>query len=205
MWSEMAMLTGFSATSDTELRADIQRTDEHPLARLRQRGTWLAQARALAERPCVRRAAAQMGVHRTTAFRWRHRFLQMPATVRATTLAGVAEDDETYVLRSYKGQPRRMQAEQSRAQRRRGGKAAQRGLSDQQVPILVLRDRFGQTANSVLPRDDARHIAQAIAPCVAADTILCTDASRAMAAAARTEGIAHEAVDTARGEPRRGP
>lgn len=44
-----------------------------PLARLRQREKWLTQARALEEGLCLRRAAAQMGVHRTTAFRWRHR------------------------------------------------------------------------------------------------------------------------------------
>jgi len=176
-----------------------------PLARLRQRGKWLAQARALAEGLSVRGAAAQMGVHRTTSFRWRHRFLQLPATVRATALAGVAEGDETDTLRSYKGQPRRLRAEQSRAPRRRGGKAAKRGLSDEQVPTLVLRDRFGQTADYVLARDDARPIAHALAQCVAADAILCTDASRALAAAARTEGIAHEAVNIARGERRRGP
>jgi hypothetical protein len=176
-----------------------------PLARLRQRGKWLAQARALAEGLSVRGAAAQMGVHRTTAFRWRHRFLQLPATVRATALAGVAEGDETYTLRSYKGQPRRLRAEQTRAPRRRGGKAAKRGLSDEQVPTLVLRDRFGQTADYVLARDDARHIAPVLAQCVAGDAILCTDASPALAAAARTEGIAHEALNTARGERRRGP
>ena len=66
-----------------------------PLARLRQRAQWLAQARALTEGLSVRQTAAQMGVHRTTAFRWSHRFLQLPAKVRATALAGVAEGDET--------------------------------------------------------------------------------------------------------------
>ena len=66
-----------------------------PLARLRQREKWLSQASVLEEGLSVRRAAAQMGVHRTTAFRWRHRFLKLPATVQATALAGVAEADET--------------------------------------------------------------------------------------------------------------
>lgn len=54
-----------------------------PLARPRQRGKGLTQARALAEGQSVRGVAAQMGVHRTTAFRWRYRFRQLPATVRA--------------------------------------------------------------------------------------------------------------------------
>jgi transposase-like protein len=49
----------------------------------------------LTEGLSVRQTAAQMGVHRTTAFRWSHRFVRLPAKVRATALAGVAEGDET--------------------------------------------------------------------------------------------------------------
>jgi transposase-like protein len=133
-----------------------------PLARLRQREKWLAQARVLDEDLSVGRAASQLQVHKSTAFRWRHRFLRLASTVRASAMSGVAEADETYTLRSYKGQPRRLRAVQSRAPRRRGGCAAKRGLSDEQVPILVLRDRSGQTADFVLERDDAPHIAPAL-------------------------------------------
>lgn len=175
------------------------------LARLRQREKWLAQARALDEGLSVRRAAAQMGVHRTTAFRWRHRFLELPATVRATALAGVAEADETYILRSYKGQSRRLRAELSRAPRRRGGKAAKRGLSDEQVPVLVLRERSGQTADFLLERADAAHIEPVFARTLADDAVLCTDASAALAAAAKARHLEHHSVNTARGERRRGP
>lgn len=76
----------------------------------------------------MRKAAARMAMHRTTAFRWRHRFLTLPREVKAQQLAGVAEVDETYVLRSCKGQRRRLRAEQTRKPRR-GGRAAKRGLS----------------------------------------------------------------------------
>jgi len=90
-----------------------------PLARLRHRDKWLLQAQALDEGLSVRKAAARMGVHRTTAFRWRHRFLTLPREVKAQHLDGVAEADETYVLRSYKGQRRQLLAEQARKPRRR--------------------------------------------------------------------------------------
>jgi transposase-like protein len=176
-----------------------------PLARLRQREKWLSQASVLEEGLSVRRAAAQMGVHRTTASPWRHRFLRLPATVQATALAGVAEADETYTLRSYKGQPRRLKAEQSRAPRRRGGKAAKRGLSDEQVPVLVLRDRSGQTADFVLERGDARHIEPVFAQTLADDALLCTDASAALGAAARARHLEYHTVKTAQGERRCGP
>ncbi len=178
---------------------------ETPLAGLRHREKWLAQASVLDAALSVRRAAAQMGVHRSTAFRWRHRFLRLASAVRATALAGVAEADETYTLRSYKGQPCRLRAEQSRQPRRRGGKAAKRGLSAEQVPILVLRDRAGQTADFVLARGNAEHVSPALDQALAEDAILCTDASATLAAAAKARDIEHHAINSARGERRRGP
>jgi hypothetical protein len=146
-----------------------------------------------------------MGAHRTTAFRWRHRFLRLPAWVQTTTMSGVAEVDEAYTLRSFKGQPRRLLAEASRAARRRGGKAAKRGLSEEQVPILVLRDRSGHTANFVLQRADAAQIAPVLARTLADDALLCTDASAALAAAASACNLEYRALNSARGERRRGP
>jgi len=131
-------------------------------------------------------------VHRTTEFRWRHRFLRLASGVRATALAGVAKADETYTLRSYKGQ-------------RRGGKAAKCGRSGEQVPILVLRDRCGQTADFVLERADTAHIAPALDHSLAEDAILCSDSSAALVAAAKARGIAHHPLNSARGERRRGP
>ena len=123
-----------------------------PLARLRHRSKWIEHAKAMNEGLSVRKAAARMDVHRTTAFRWRHRFLVVARETKAHKLAGVAEADETYVLRSYKGQRSKLQAEQDRKPRRRGGKAAKRGLCAEQVPILVLRNRAGETADHVLER-----------------------------------------------------
>jgi transposase-like protein len=64
-----------------------------PLARLRYRDKWVEQAQAMNDGLSVRKAAAAMDVHRTTAFRWRHRFLALPRDVKADKLAGVAEAD----------------------------------------------------------------------------------------------------------------
>ena len=75
-----------------------------PLVRLRHRDNWLLQTQALDQGLSVRKAAARMGVHRTTSFRWRHRFLTLPRDVKDQALSGVAEVDETYILRSFKGQ-----------------------------------------------------------------------------------------------------
>lgn len=52
-------------------------------------------------------------------------------------LSGIAGADETVFLELLKGKKRRL----PRARRKRGGKAAKRGLSDEQTPVLICRDR----------------------------------------------------------------
>jgi transposase-like protein len=49
-----------------------------PLARLRYRERWLDQSQALIDGLSVTKAAQQLEVARSTAFRWRHRFLALP-------------------------------------------------------------------------------------------------------------------------------
>ena len=66
-------------------------------------------------------------------------------------LAGIVEADETFVLESRKGE-RKL----DRKPRRRGGKARKRGLSREQVPILVAADRAGETLSHTLPPSTQR-------------------------------------------------
>jgi transposase-like protein len=176
-----------------------------PLARLRHRHKWFEQVQALDEGLSVRKSAARMALHRITAFRWRHRFLALARDAKAQQLSGVAEGDETYVLRSYKGQRRRLLAETARKARHRGGKAAKRGLSAEQVPILVLRNRAGQTTDCVLEAPNKSCVTEALKPALADDAVLCTDGSGLLAAVAAELGIEHRAVNAARGERVRGP
>jgi transposase-like protein len=175
-----------------------------PLARLRHREKWLQQAQVMKEGLSVRKAAARMGVHRTTAFRWRHRFLTVPREVKDQHLTGVVEADEAYFLRSYKGQPRRLRAEQSRQPRPRGGHAAKRGLSDEQVPVLVARNRASQTTDVLLTAANKRGLLAVLPDVMSADAVLCTDGSAMLAAAARALGMEHHGLNTLRGERRRG-
>ena len=52
------------------------------LARLRKKECWLAYGEALAAGMSLTKAAAHCGVHLTTSFRWRHRFLKAPAATQ---------------------------------------------------------------------------------------------------------------------------
>ena len=166
-----------------------------PLARLRQKGKWLAQSEALHESMSITRAAKRLQVARSTAFRWRHRFMATPKTIQAQTLVGIAEADETFFLRSNKGQ-----RHLDRKPRRRGGKAAQRGLSKEQVPVLVARDRSGATATSILAADGKADLVKALKPLLPIDTILCTDGSSVLAAVAKELGIEHRPINVSAGQ-----
>src|SRR5689334_24346317 len=141
------------------------------------------------------KAAAHCGVHLTTSFRWRHRFLRAPAATREA-LGGVVEADETFFRRSHEGSRRRRRgdAPPERRPRRRGERASRRGLSAEQVPALIARDRAGHTADAVLPDPGAAAIAAALGPVTASDAVLCSDGAEAYAVFAARPGLHHEPV-----------
>lgn len=165
-----------------------------PLARLRQKPKWLAYAEVLRDGATITEAAKRLKVARSTAFRWRHRFLALPKTIQAQALMGIAEADETFFLHSRKGQ-----RDLDRRPRRRGGRAAKRGLSREQVPVLVARDRSGATANVVLAADGKADLVAALKPLLPSDTILCTDGSSVLAAAVKEIGVTHRPVNVSAG------
>src|SRR5947208_5462597 len=170
------------------------------LARLRKKACWLRYGQALAAGMSLTKAAAHCGVHLTTGFRWRLRFLRAPAAAREA-LGGVVEADETFFRRSHKGSRRwrRGDAPPERRPRRRGEPAGKRGLSAEQVPALIARDRAGHTVDAVLPDLGAEAIGAALGPVVADDAVLCSDGAKAYAAFAATHGLHHEPVNLAAG------
>jgi transposase-like protein len=170
-----------------------------PLARLRLKSKWLAQQGVLQQGLSVHKAATALAVSPSTAFRWRHRFLRLAQPVKAPALGGVVEADETFFLRSSKGQRPGRQA------RKRGGRASrgQRGMD--LIPVLVARDRSGATADFLLEAVSKDCLSQVLKPRIQLDAILCTDGSAAMAAAASEMGVQHEAMNLSAGERVRGP
>src|SRR5271165_1758669 len=119
-----------------------------PLAGLRMKDKWPAQAEAMIDGVSIAKAAERCDVDYTTAFRWRHRFLISLAGDKPEALSGIVEGDETFILESFKGQRSGM----PRKARKRGGKSAKRGISAEQIPVLVARDRHGATTDAVLPK-----------------------------------------------------
>ena len=99
------------------------------------------------------------------------------------------ELDETYFLYSEKGKKNIIE----RKPRKRGGKAKYRGISNDQICVLVARDRQKMTYSGVLGRGRIRtsKLDEAIGGRLSETKILCTDSWRAFSTFANTKGLSH--------------
>lgn len=181
-----------------------------PLARLRKKDRWLDFGQSLSEGDTVVASAERCGVAISTAFRWRHRFLT--AGEPDPTLTGIVEADETFVLLSFKGSRVWERAKNGqevvdlpdRKARKRGGKAAKRGLSHEQVPILVAAARGGNVVTAVLPQANGDSIKAVLDPILSKDALLVTDGGKALARCATEMNVSHEVLNHTAGERVRG-
>jgi hypothetical protein len=149
----------------------------------------------------VRDAARVVNVHRTTSFRWRHRFVPGAMRDRPKMLSAIVEADETYRLESQKGS-RKL----TRPPRKRGGVAKRRGINREHDCLLVARDRNGQTLDFYTGRGPVT-VAQlhaCLQPVLPDDGLLISDGAVAYQHFAEQAGITHESVNVNAGERVRG-
>lgn len=167
-----------------------------PLSRLRHKDKWLSYLRALKESLTVRKAATQVGLNRKTSFRWRHRFLALICKDHPNVLHGITEADETYLLESHKGS-----RHLDRKPRKRGGKASRRGISREQVCVLVARDRAGCTVDFVtgLGPISISDLKNTLKPVLNADALLVSDGHTAYQTFCEAENFSHEVVNLSKG------
>jgi transposase-like protein len=172
-----------------------------PLARLRRKEKWLPYLQCLLESRTVRDAARVTGVHRTTSFRWRHRFLPGAMHERPAQLSAIVEADETYLLESQKGS-----RQLNRPPRKRGGVARRRGINRDHDCLLVARDRGGRTLDFHTGRGPvtASQLARCLGPVLASDVLLISDAALAYRTFAAKAGLSHEIVNVKAGICARG-
>ena len=79
------------------MRPNFRRGDRTPLQGLHKKPRWLAFGESLAEGETVEASAQRCGIAHSTAFQWRHRFLNA-SRQDPETLRGIVEADETYLL-----------------------------------------------------------------------------------------------------------
>lgn len=157
-----------------------------PLSGLRMKQRFSVNTACMGQRMTVRQTAAECGVAVSTAFRWRHRFLTAIVAQQPTAVEGLLEADETYFLLSMKGQ-----RGLPRPARSRGGKAKKRGLSKEQVPVLVAIARGqGYTADRVMePGMKGKELVEVLRSVVRPDTVVCSDGNSAYYSLQRELGV----------------
>ena len=173
-------------------------------------GRHSAHSRARRCRACTIRSAGWPSAPRLAQARRSERLPSAAGLRRARRIAGVTASWRRCAKRrtGLPGSSRRTRPSFSRAGRgsgswiasraRRGGKARKRGLSREQVPILVAADRAGATLSHTLPALNAKSVKEALEPVVARDALLVSDANRCYPPVAAALGIPHESINGAR-------
>ena len=88
-----------------------------------------------------------------------------------------------------------------RKARKRGGKAEKPGLSGEQTPILIARDRYGHHLNAVLPNRSEDAVNAVLKGAISkTDALLCMDGDPALIAFAKREAIEYELIIASHGE-----
>lgn len=158
-----------------------------PLSRLRKKDQWIQFANCLLNGFSVRKSAAICDVDPTTAFRWRHRFLALPAEQKSEHLTGIVEDDEVFFRRSEKGS----RNIQGRKPRKRGMKTKS---NSELVPVFMALDRAGHEFDTVLPKLDKNLIQAELEHLIDQDALLCTDGSMLYKEFAKKHQITHKRI-----------
>jgi transposase-like protein len=137
----------------------------------------------------LRKTAEMIGVHFVTLFYWRHKLLSALKQMDFEQFSGIVEMDETYFLYSEKGK-RKIDGRKSR---KRGGSSQYRGISKEQVCVLIARDRQKSTYSKVIGqgRIVKEHLDKAVGSKLTATNVLCTDAWRAFKTYATEKGLEH--------------
>jgi len=113
-----------------------------------------------------------LNINKKTAFDWRHKILSSFQEVEKKNFNGIVESDETFFLQSEKGSK-----SLKRSGRKRGGKSSTRGISGDQVAVIVTSDRSGSMDLTVatMGRIAKKDIDNAIGNRIGKESILCAD------------------------------
>jgi transposase-like protein len=172
-----------------------------PFLRVHDKSKLLENAACMEDFLSVRKAAKRLGVHKNTAFRYRHLMMPLLGKHQPDDLPGVAEADEAFFRRSYKGQKSGM----PRKAHKRGTPAGKRAISHEQVAVLTALSRGSRsTFITVLPSvPNAANVGAALGPLLRTDTVLCTDSANAYKTVAKALGVVLRQIP--RGSHKLGP
>ena len=156
--------------------------------------TWFKYIELMMTGLSLAKIAPKCGISVLTAFRWRHKILNaIKKQFQNTTVSGVVEADETFLLESHKGK----QIEGIKG-RKRGGKAKFRGISKQQVGIMVAIDGRKNIIADIYGNGRLRtvEIEKVLGNKIEADSILVTDSHKSYIQFAKNHNLQHKRIAT---------
>jgi transposase-like protein len=139
-----------------------------PLTRLRHPEKWDKYLTGMTHSITLRPAAEESHIDLKTAFRWRHRFLEVINNDQAEELCGITELDETFFRESFKGQRKGL----PRPTRKRGNDPNKA----RKVPVMVARDRSRNTVDGVLENESADELCRHLNGRISIQATVCADA-----------------------------
>jgi transposase-like protein len=157
---------------------------------------WAKHIQLMTEGKTLKQVSQALNIHISTAFYWRHKVLNALNSLDADHLDGIVESDEKFFLESRKGK-NQVQNSSKRTSRKRGGTSSKRGLSQDQVCIVVAMDREGHIVNKTAGRGriTAAAIDEAIGQQIDDHSILCTDSATNYRAFALNKHLEHKTLN----------
>jgi transposase-like protein len=164
-------------------------------------GTWLSKIhkkeltgdyiKLMHEEKSLDKIKVILSINKKTAFDWRHKILSGIENSEKGSFQGITESDETFFLISEKGKKLT-----SRNPRKRGGNAKKRGISDEQIAVIVTADRVSEIDMTVACKGRIKKsdIQKAIGERISGQTILCSDSHVSYKGFAQDKKIEHHAI-----------
>ena len=147
----------------------------------------------------VRKTAWECGIHRNTAFRWRHKFLDaLQQMAEGVILSGIVEADEKFFAVSFKGNHKMDGFEMPREAYKRGSECKKRGLSREKVcvPCAVNRDGLSIAKVSSLGKASVATISSVLEGRIAEHSVICTDKEKSYIQFSEENNLTHVRLKT---------
>lgn len=144
-----------------------------PLSGTRYPHKWLEYFEIMVQGYTLPKISAELNIHISTAFYWRHKILNAIRSLGNQTLKGIFESDETFFLESDKGK----KSITHRKSRKRSSVATKRGISKEQICVLVAQDRNGQVISQMPEkgRITSMEIDKELGSFIETSALLCSD------------------------------
>jgi transposase-like protein len=137
----------------------------------------------------IKKCSEQTDICIQTSFDWRHKILNSFNELRPSDFGGIVESDDIFFLESEKGS-RNM----TRKIRERGSKATKRGISNEQVAVVITQDRKSSKEMVVVKkgRVTKKSLEKVLGGRIKKGATLCTDSHRSYTAFTKANGIEHK-------------